>query len=64
MYVYVVLEEARAYGVCTATVAGVFLHKVDAEAFLASPNGANCYLASLDDGEPVQGSVTIRYYHN
>ena len=58
MYVYVVLEEDRGAG---ATVAGVFLHKVDAEAFLAGPNGANCYLDSLDDGEPVQGSVTIHY---
>ena len=38
MKVYVVLEEDRGY------VAGVFASLAAAEAFLAGPDGSNCYL--------------------
>ena len=41
MKVYVVLEEDHGYG---ATVAGVFASLAAAEAFLAGPDGSNCYL--------------------
>ena len=50
MKVYVVLEEDRG---CGASVAGVFASLAAAEAYLAGPDGSNCYLDS-DAGELVQ----------
>ena len=50
MKVYVVLEEDRGCGV---SVAGVFASLAEANAYLAGPNGSNCYLDS-EYGEEVQ----------
>jgi len=50
MKVYVVLEEDRGCGV---SVAGVFASLAEAKAYLAGPNGSNCYLDS-EYGEEVQ----------
>jgi hypothetical protein len=49
MKVYVVLEEDRG---CGPSVAGVFASLESAQAYLAGPNGSNCYLYS-EDGEEV-----------
>lgn len=51
MLVFVVLEEDRGLG---PSVAGVFASLEAAQAYLAGPNGSNCYLYS-EDGEEVQG---------
>ena len=51
MKVFVVLEEDRG---CGPSVAGVFASLEAAQAYLAGPNGSNCYLYS-EDGEKVQG---------
>ena len=51
MKVYVVLEEDRGYG---STVAGVFASLAAAEAYLAGPNGSNCFL-DYAEGTEVQG---------
>jgi len=48
--VFVVLEEDRG---CGPTVAGVFYTLAAARAYLAGPNGSNCYLYS-EEGEEVQ----------
>jgi hypothetical protein len=48
--VFVVLEEDRGLG---PSVAGVFASLEAAEAYLAGPEGSNCYLYS-DQGEVVQ----------
>ena len=50
MKVYVVLEEDRG---CGASVAGVFASLQAAEAYLAGPEGSNCYLDS-ELGDDVQ----------
>lgn len=50
MRVYIVLEEDRG---CGPSVAGVFASLVAAQAYLAGPNGSNCYLA-YDEGYEVQ----------
>lgn len=51
MKVYVVLEEDRGCGV---SVVGVFASLAAAKAFLAGPEGSNCYLDS-EFGEELQG---------
>lgn len=51
MKVFVVLEEDRG---CGPSVAGVFASLDAANAYLAGPDGSNCYLDS-DSGEEVQG---------
>lgn len=51
MKVYVVLEKDRGYGV---SVAGVFASLESAKAYLAGPEGSNCYLDS-EFGEELQG---------
>ena len=48
--VFVVLEEDRGLG---PSVAGVFASLEAAEAYLAGPEGSNCYLYS-EQGEVVQ----------
>lgn len=50
MQVYVVLEEDRGCGV---SVAGVFASLEAARAYLAGPEGSNCYLDS-EYGQEVQ----------
>lgn len=50
MKVYIVMEEDRGLG---PTIVGVFASLDDAKAYLAGPEGSNCYLYS-DDGELVQ----------
>lgn len=50
MQVYVVLEEDRG---CGPSVAGVFASLAAAQAYLAGPDGSNCYLVS-DEGYEVQ----------
>lgn len=50
MKVYVVLEKDRGCGV---SVAGVFASLPAAQAYLAGPNGSNCYLDS-EYGDQVQ----------
>ena len=50
MKVYVVLEEDRG---CGPSVAGVFASLEAAQAYLAGPEGSNCYLYSAE-GEAVQ----------
>lgn len=50
LQVYVVLEEDRGCGV---SVAGVFASLAAAQAYLAGPNGSNCYLDS-EYGDQVQ----------
>lgn len=50
MQVFIVLEEDRGCGV---SVAGVFDSLEKALAYLAGPNGSNCYLDS-DSGEDVK----------
>ena len=51
MRVFVVLEEDRGLG---PMVAGVFASLAAAQRYLEGPNGSNCYLDSLDEGEEVQ----------
>ena len=43
MKVYIVLEEDRGWGV---SVAGVFYSLEAAQAYIAGPEGSNCYLDS------------------
>lgn len=50
MRVYVVLEEDRG---CGPSVAGVFASLSAAQAYLAGPEGSNCYLA-YGEGYEVQ----------
>lgn len=50
MKVYVVLEEDRGCGV---SVAGVFSSFAAAVAYLAGPNGSNCYL-DCNEGQEVK----------
>ena len=50
MRVFVVLEEDRG---CGPSVAGVFSSLEAAEAYLAGPEGSNCYLYS-EQGEVVR----------
>lgn len=55
MDVWVVLEEDRG---CGTSVAGVFASLAAAEAYVAGPNGSNCYLASPFP-EEVQGTENV-----